>query len=250
MKIFKPVHILYIMKGVMKKVIKNTETKEAIEKISKLYRLATRDPKTGLYNVGYFYNGLNHELSIALRYNRQLSLILIDIDDFKKINTKYGYLKADKMLIAVAKIITKDLRTADIAARFGGEEFVILLPETNEKKAIMISERIRNKILKDPFLKKFGVTISSGISSFKPIGKLKEKELNNDYEKIKRIESKIEHEDVFAYLKAIKVPTHDTENKLGEILFDQANISVKYAKNSGKNKTVVFKETILKSFKY
>ena len=235
-------------KDFLGKVKKSSEMKEAIEKISKLYKLATRDPKTKLYNAGFFYNQLNHELSVALRYNHQLSLILIDIDDFKKINTKYGYQKADKILIRVAEIIKEDLRTADIAARFGGEEFVLLLPETSQEKAFAISERIRKKIMKDIFLKKFKITISAGISCFKPTGKIKEKELNDDYERLRKIELKIEREDVFAYLKAIKMPTHDTENKLGEILFDQANISVKHAKNSGKNQTVVYTEKLLKSF--
>jgi len=189
-------------KDFLGKVKKSSEMKEAIEKISKLYKLATRDSKTKMYNAGFFYNQMNHEISVALRYNHQLSLILIDIDDFKKINTKYGYQKADKILIRVGEIISEDLRTADIAARFGGEEFVLLLPETTEEKAFSISERIRKKIMKDIFLKKF------------------------------------------------KMPTHDTENKLGEILFDQANISVKHAKNSGKNQTIVYTEKLLKSFKY
>ena len=221
----------------------------AIEKISKLYQMATRDPKTGLYNAGFFYNELNHEISVSFRYSQPLSLILIDIDDFKKKNTDYGYLKADEILIKLAKIILKNIRTTDIAARFGGEEFVILLPETSEEKATVLAERIRNSVLHNIFLKRYKITISLGVSSI--IGKANKKnldEIEDYYKKIKKFESK-KDKDVFSYLRKIDLPESPKKNKLGEILFEKANIALKYSKSNGKNKTTIYKDELLKFIK-
>ncbi len=235
-----------------KQKILNKKTKNhdiAIEKISKLYKLATRDPKTGLYNAGFFYNELNHEISVSFRYSQPLSIILIDIDNFKEKNTEYGYLKADEILIKLSKIILQARRNTDIAARFGGEEFVILLPETTEEKAIILAERIRTLVFNNNFLKKYGVTISLGVSSI--IGKTNKKnldEIEDYYKKIKKFESK-EDKDVFSYLKKIDLPENPKKNKLGEILFEKANIALKYSKSNGKNRTTIYKDELLKFVK-
>lgn len=217
----------------------------AMEKVSKLYKLATTDPKTGLYNSTFFANELNHEISIALRYGSPISLILLDIDDFKKINEKYGYLRADKMLIEVADIIKDSLRKTDFAARFGGEEFVLLLPETNPKKAKEVAERLRKQIEKDKLLSKYNVTVSIGISSI-------EKKLNKrkSYEKTVNIPKQIApRQDVFSYLRAIKIPEMPEKNgttETSEDLFKKANLALKYAKTHGKNKVVIYNEKLLK----
>jgi diguanylate cyclase (GGDEF)-like protein len=134
--------------------------------ISLLYEAATRDQKTNLYNNKFFETYLDIELERARR-GENLSLFIIDIDFFKKINDRYGHLKADEFLIRLSKILKKQLRKPDIAARFGGEEFFILLPNTTINQAKIITSRLRDAIKKDKTLKKANVTVSGGLTQFK-----------------------------------------------------------------------------------
>lgn len=135
--------------------------------ISWLYELATRDEKTGLYNNKFFESILGMEMEKAQRGYEKLCLLIIDIDFFKKINDTYGHIKADSFLKRLALILKKQLRRSDIAARFGGEEFFILLPQTNLEKAKKIASRIRNAIKSDKILGKYGITVSGGITMYK-----------------------------------------------------------------------------------
>jgi len=137
------------------------------ESVSLLYETAIHDEKTGLYNNKFFETLLDMEVEKARRGHQSLSLIMIDIDFFKKINDKYGHIKADEMLGKLADIIKKQIRTSDVAARFGGEEFVILLPETNLEKAKNFSSRLRKAVHLDKFLSKHNLTISGGVTQFK-----------------------------------------------------------------------------------
>ena len=137
------------------------------ESISLLYEAATRDEKTGLYNSKFFETILDMEVEKVKRGQEKLSLFIIDIDFFKKINDKYGHLKADELLIRLAKILKKQFRKSDIISRFGGEEFFILLPETDLKKAKKITSRLRTVIKSDKILKKHDVTVSGGLTEFK-----------------------------------------------------------------------------------
>jgi len=137
------------------------------ESISLLYEAATHDEKTGLYNNKFFETMLDMEIEKAKRKQQKLSLMLIDIDFFKKINDTYGHIKADDLLERLAKVIQKQIRKSDIAARFGGEEFIILLPETSLDKAKKLASRLKTAIHKDNVLKKHKLTISGGITQFK-----------------------------------------------------------------------------------
>lgn len=137
------------------------------ESVSLLYDVATHDEKTGLYNNKFFENILEMEIEKAQRGNQKLSLFIIDIDFFKKVNDKYGHIKADELLARLAKVLKKQLRKSDVAARFGGEEFFILLPETNLEKAKKITSRIRSAIRLDKMLKKHGITVSGGLTQYK-----------------------------------------------------------------------------------
>lgn len=137
------------------------------ESISLLYEAATRDEKTGLYNSKFFETILDMEVEKVKRGQEKLSLFIIDIDFFKKINDKYGHLKADELLIRLAEVLTKQFRKSDIISRFGGEEFFILLPETDLKKAKKITSRLRTAIKSDKILKKHDVTVSGGLTEFK-----------------------------------------------------------------------------------
>lgn len=107
---------------------------------------AITDPLTGLYNRRGFWDLAEHELVRAQRFNRPLSLILIDIDRFKEINDTYGHLMGDKILAAVSANCKAELRQVDIVARYGGDEFVVLLPETNLQEALPAAERLRTRI--------------------------------------------------------------------------------------------------------
>ncbi len=142
--------------------------KSLIENIDKninaLYEIATKDEKTGLYNYKFFQEILNIEFEKAKR-GENLSLAIFDVDNFKQINTKFGHIKADKFLIKIAKIIESCVRKSDIVARFGGEEFIVLLPNTTSIKAKKVAERIRKSV--EEKLKSFHITISAGLTEYK-----------------------------------------------------------------------------------
>jgi diguanylate cyclase (GGDEF)-like protein len=137
------------------------------ESVSMLYEAATHDEKTGLYNNKFFETLLDMEIEKAKRGKQKLSLIIIDIDFFKKINDTYGHMKADELLKTLADITKKSVRRSDIVARFGGEEFVILLPETDLKKAGRFSARLKKSIHASNILKKYNLTVSGGVTQYK-----------------------------------------------------------------------------------
>lgn len=137
------------------------------ESISVLYDAATHDEKTSLYNNKFFENILDMEIEKAQRGNQKLSLFIIDIDFFKKVNDTYGHLKGDEILVKLANVLKKQLRKSDIAARFGGEEFFVLLPETSLEKAKKITSRLRGAIKSDKVLKKYKITVSGGLTQFR-----------------------------------------------------------------------------------
>ncbi len=109
-------------------------------------RLAIKDGLTGLYNHRYFHQILEEEFERARRYGRDLSLAIIDVDNFKKYNDYYGHLAGDYLLSKIGNLIQEDLRGSDILARYGGDELVVILPETGVKQAFGILTRIKNKI--------------------------------------------------------------------------------------------------------
>ena len=137
------------------------------ESVSMLYDAAIHDEKTGLYNNKFFETVFEMEAEKAKRRQQKLSLIMIDIDFFKKINDTLGHMKADELLKRLADVIKKQIRKSDIVARFGGEEFVILLPETNLEKAKRFAARLKTAIHSDSMLKRYHVTLSGGISQYK-----------------------------------------------------------------------------------
>ena len=115
---------------------------------AKLYELATKDGMTKLYIYRHFYILLENEIRRCARYKRNMSLIMMDIDNFKRINDTYGHLTGDTILKTLAVTLQETVRKIDIPARYGGEEFVVILPETNKEDAIVIAERIRKNISK------------------------------------------------------------------------------------------------------
>ena len=140
--------------------------------MSLLYEAAVRDPKTGLYNFLFFKNMLDIESAKAKR-GEDLSLGIFDLDYFKKINDTYGHLVGDKILIRLARVLQDNLRKSDIISRFGGEEFVVLMPNTNIKKAYKVLDRLRKIISVDKGMKRYRVTASCGVTQYKKGDNLK-----------------------------------------------------------------------------
>jgi diguanylate cyclase (GGDEF)-like protein len=154
-----------------------------------LRELVVKDALTGLYNRRYFYYRLNSEIQRAKRYGRTLSLLILDVDDFKKFNDMHGHLAGDELLRGLAARMaavirrsdTKPSYEVDIACRYGGEEFAVILPEAasaqgavaaerirssiETRGAIAVAERIRQRIEQSRF-DGLGATVSIGVSSY------------------------------------------------------------------------------------
>jgi two-component system, cell cycle response regulator len=131
--------------------------------------LALTDGLTGLLNHRAFLDRLNQEFDRSRRYRSLLALILFDIDDFKSVNDTHGHLQGDVALEGIARILRKTSRESDILGRYGGEEFVALLPETNPEQAVMKAERIRNEIQNHSFRLNgttVHITVSLGVATW------------------------------------------------------------------------------------
>ncbi len=112
----------------------------------RLRSLAYQDSLTKLYNHRYFYEQLAHEVARATRYARPVSVILLDLDGFKAVNDTYGHLMGDKLLSLIGKVISEQVRGADIAARYGGDEFAIILPDTPHHAAQITADKLVSAI--------------------------------------------------------------------------------------------------------
>ena len=118
-----------------------------LEELSQRLRsLAYHDSLTTLYNHRYFYEQLSHEVERAQRYGRPVSVILLDLDKFKYVNDTYGHLMGDKLLALLGQVINDQVRASDIPARYGGDEFAIILPDTSLAAAEATAEKLANAI--------------------------------------------------------------------------------------------------------
>lgn len=135
----------------------------------KMRFMATTDELTGFYNRRYFIESANKELKRTERYDRHFSLLMLDIDHFKKINDSYGHAAGDLALRHLASIINKNLREVDITGRLGGEEFCILLPDTKLDNAVLLAERLKKNIESAPlksYDKAITLTVSIGVTAY------------------------------------------------------------------------------------
>jgi len=143
---------------------------ELKQKEKKLKYLASTDPMTKLYNRRYFIDIGDGIFKLAKRDKNTLSVIMLDIDDFKKVNDTYGHDIGDKVIIGIASILHHSSRESDLACRFGGEEFILLLPKTSEKGALIRGEKLRKNVEQldiDANGKIIHVSISVGVSQLK-----------------------------------------------------------------------------------
>ena len=135
-----------------------------------IYQLTTTDGLTGAYNKRYFVKEMEREMSRSIRYGRDLSLIMCDIDHFKETNDNYGHLAGDYVLKQIARLIKQHIRRDDIFARYGGEEFVLLLPEVPKQDAMQLAEKLRHLVEQEHFVfddVSIPVTISLGVGDLK-----------------------------------------------------------------------------------
>jgi diguanylate cyclase (GGDEF)-like protein len=134
-----------------------------------LQNQATRDPLTSIYNRRYFETEVKKQITKLTQERKPYSVLMIDADHFKNINDTYGHKIGDKVLIELATKVEKELREKDIVARFGGEEFVVFLPEINSAQAIRVADRLRESIASiivyTDAKKPVKFTVSIGVSS-------------------------------------------------------------------------------------
>ncbi|NMO21827.1 GGDEF domain-containing protein [Pyxidicoccus fallax] len=136
-----------------------------------IYRLTTMDGLTQIYNRRYFDEQLDREISRSRRYERVLSLVLLDIDHFKQVNDTYGHLAGDSVLKQLASTVRTKIRREDVFARYGGEEFAILLPEVSLGGTRQLAEKVRRLVEKQRFefdKQSIPVTVSVGIATLEP----------------------------------------------------------------------------------
>jgi diguanylate cyclase (GGDEF)-like protein len=153
----------------------------AVEKIGlqlRLEELVITDDLTKLFNSRYLNRSLDNEIQRSSRYGNSVSVIFMDLDHFKDVNDTHGHLIGSKLLAEIGQLLLGQLRNLDIVARYGGDEFVIVLPQTELYSAMMIAERIRKEIEESILLKSSGmnlkVTASFGVSSFPETANSKE----------------------------------------------------------------------------
>ena len=165
----------------------------------KMNSLIIREGLTGLFTRAYIRLRLEEEYYRSKRYDHPLSLLMIDLDNFKALNDRYGHTAGDHLLRYFSHLVVDTLRPSDIAARYGGEEFLVILPETTKEEAHEVAERLRSRISLYPF----------------------------------RIDSR--KEDV-QFTISIGISTHPDHGKSADDLITQADIALWAAKKDGKNK--------------
>lgn len=127
---------------------------------------ANMDFVTGLYSKAYLRKMLNMELERAMRYNLQLSVLFIDLDDFKKVNDQLGHTAGDVFLRNISEMIKKTVRTTDILARYGGDEFLILMPQTGASGAEILLKRVQEAVYGMELPGGYRIGVSGGVASF------------------------------------------------------------------------------------
>lgn len=135
-----------------------------------LYKQASLDPLTRVYNRKHFNQEFESEFSRARRYGRPLSLLMMDLDQFKNVNDTHGHPAGDYVLKQIANLVRGTLRTQDIFARYGGEEFALFLPETTNENAFVVAEKLRQKVEASTYEfngKKISITVSIGVATLR-----------------------------------------------------------------------------------
>ena len=150
------------------KSLKNPKVVE-IQLFEKTVKASRFDNLTGLYNRQSFDETLEREINRAKRHEKEISILFLDLDDFKEVNDSFGHQTGDEVLKQVAKIVLNEKRSEDLAARYGGEEIVVIMPETGKIDSLVLGERIRQRVEEMRFVfngHTVRLTISGGLASF------------------------------------------------------------------------------------
>jgi diguanylate cyclase (GGDEF)-like protein len=139
--------------------------------LSDLERLAVTDGLTGLYNYRHFQERYREEVNLCRRYQHPLAIMLIDLDGFKQVNDTYGHLEGDYLLVQLADVLRNTLRNTELIARYGGDEFVVLMPSTNLQGGVAAANRILRAVRETHFLDtmgepRFHITLSIGVAAY------------------------------------------------------------------------------------
>jgi diguanylate cyclase (GGDEF)-like protein len=132
-----------------------------------IYRLTTTDGLTQIYNRRFLMETLEQEISRSRRYRRELAVLLFDVDHFKAVNDTHGHIAGDHVLKNLANVVRARIRREDVLGRYGGEEFLIILPEINLPSARLLGEKIRDIVARSPFRFEetpIAVTVSVGVA--------------------------------------------------------------------------------------
>ncbi len=162
-----------VKKQINEGIAERNRTEKALRMSEKRYReLSIIDDLTQLYNARYFFSQLKLEINRINRYGQCLTLILLDIDNFKAFNDAHGHVEGDHVLSQLGQVVKRCLRQTDSAYRYGGEEFTILLPITTSADGIITAERIQKEFKKEHFSPVSGqnvqMTVSIGIAQYQP----------------------------------------------------------------------------------
>ncbi len=170
--VFKPVRFQELLLRIRRVLRERALRHERDQMVQKLQELAITDGLTKLYNSRHFYHQLELEVGRCMRYRHALALLLMDIDYFKGYNDNYGHLEGDKVLICFGQLINECLRHMDAAFRYGGEEFTVILPETNGSEAMTVANRIKDSVHAKRFYPiedhSVQLTISIGVTQYLP----------------------------------------------------------------------------------
>lgn len=169
--VFKPVRFEELLLRLRRVLNERRLNQERIQMLEKLKKLSITDGLTQLFNSRHFYGQLKGEIERCNRYGHKLSLLLLDIDNFKEFNDSYGHLEGDKVLVRLGRIIKDCLRKMDTAYRYGGEEFTIILPGTHGEEAKTVAERLRAAVAAEDFtdgrITDLEITISIGVTQYR-----------------------------------------------------------------------------------
>ena len=144
------------------------KTKSLQEAYKELESIINTDNVSGLSSRYYFEKSINAEWERVNRFGRSYSLVMMDVDQFKYINDTYGHIVGDEALLIIGKVIQQQLRPSDVAARWGGDEFILLLSETSSDGALRVAQRINNQLTRQAWPTAKPITVSFGISSIQP----------------------------------------------------------------------------------
>ncbi|HVO31664.1 MAG TPA: GGDEF domain-containing protein, partial [bacterium] len=174
---------------------------------AKMRELSATDELTRVANRRAFQERLEHELRRADRFHRNVSVLMVDIDYFKKFNDTHGHLDGDSVLSRASAIFKENVREVDLVARYGGEEFVVILPDADKAEAGAVAEKLRNRIAKTRFPK----------AESQPGGKL---------------------------TISVGVASYPSDASDGESLLNSADFALYRAKETGRNRVVIFDEAL------